>query len=166
MEKHVTVLLATYNGACWLPELLDSISTQTLPPDRLIILDDCSTDGTWEVVRGAKLPGIEIIVNQHSTNRGAIVTFGELLSMVDTEYFALCDQDDVWLPDKLEKSVALLESCGADLVYTDLMVVDEDLNEVAPSMWRLSNILPVTGRAVVPLILKNSVTGCTVVGRT
>lgn len=166
MQKHVTVLLATHNGDRWLPELLDSISTQTLPPDRLNILDDCSTDGTWELVRGAKLLDIEIILNQHSTNQGIVATFGELLSMAGTEYFALCDQDDVWQPDKLEKSVSLLESSGADLVYTDLKVVDKDLHEVAPSMWRLSSIAPVTGRALVPLLLKNSVTGCTAVGRT
>jgi glycosyltransferase involved in cell wall biosynthesis len=165
-SQRLTVVLATWNGAHWLPELLDSISTQTLLPDRLIILDDCSTDGTWEVVRGAKLPGIEIIVNQHSTNRGAIATFGELLSMVDTEYFALCDQDDVWLPDKLEKSVQLLTSSGVDLVYTDLRVVDAKLGELAPSMWHLCNVIPVVGHPVVSLIIKNSVTGCTVVGRT
>ena len=97
---------------------------------------------------------------------GTILTFEQLLARVDTEYFALCDQDDVWLPDKLEKSVSLLESSGADLVYTDLEVVDENLGKLAPSMWHLSNIIPVTGRALVPLILKNSVTGCTVVGRT
>ena len=163
---NLTVVLATYNGVRWLSELLNSVARQTLAPARLAILDDASTDGTWELVRDAAVLGGQTVAGRQEANEGAVRTFERLLSMVDTEYFALCDQDDVWLPDKLEKSVSLLAWSGADLVYTDLRVVDEDLSELAPSMWRLSNIAPVTGRALVPLILKNSVTGCTVVGRT
>jgi len=165
-SQKLTVVLATWNGARWLPELLNSISEQTLLPDRLIILDDASTDETWTLVRSAQLAGVEVIATRHETNRGAIATFGELLAMVDSEYFALCDQDDVWLPDKLEKSVRLLASSEADLVYTDLRVVDKNLRELARSMWRLCNVVPVVGHPVVPLIIKNSVTGCTIVGRT
>lgn len=165
-SSDVSIVLATHNGVRWLPDLLTSLGRQTLVPVRLSILDDASTDGTWELVRDAAMPGGQTVVGRQESNVGAVRTFERLLSMVGTEYFALCDQDDVWLPDKLEKSVSLLESSGADLVYTDLRVVDEGLRELGPSLWRLSNILPVTGRAVVPLILKNSVTGCTVVGRT
>jgi len=165
--RALTVVLATYNGVRWLPDLLESLGSQTLMPTRLSILDDASTDGTWELVRGrALVSGVQTVVGRQDANEGAIRTFERLLSSVDTEYFALCDQDDVWLPDKLEKSVRLLESSGADLVYTDLTVVDETLNEVAPSLWRFSNFVPVAGRALIPLILKNSLIGCTVVGRT
>jgi glycosyltransferase involved in cell wall biosynthesis len=166
MNSGIAVILATHNGVRWLPELLESIARQTLVPTTVSILDDASTDGTWELVRDAVVPGGQTVAGRREANAGAVQTFERLLSIVDTEYFALCDQDDVWLPDKLEKSVSLLESSGADLVYTDLKVVDENLDELAPSMWRLSNIMPVRGRALVPLILKNSVTGCTVVGRT
>jgi glycosyltransferase involved in cell wall biosynthesis len=162
----ITVLLATHDGARWLPDLLDSLARQTLAPGRLSILDDASTDGTWELVRDAVVPGGQTVAGRQESNVGAVQTFERLLSMVGTEYFALCDQDDVWLSEKLEKSVSLLESSAADLVYTDLRVVDENLRELASSMWHLSNIVPVTGRALIALILKNSVTGCTVVGRT
>ncbi|RIE16031.1 glycosyltransferase family 2 protein [Candidatus Cryosericum septentrionale] len=164
-DTGLTVVVATRNGVCWLPDLFASLARQTLMLARLSILDDASTDGTWDLVRDAAVPGGQTVAGRQETNEGAIGTFQRLLSMVDTEYFALCDQDDVWLSDKLENSARLLEMSGADLVYTDLRVVDEDLNELAPSMWRLSNIVPVTGHAVVPLLLKNSVTGCTVVAR-
>jgi len=164
--SQVSIVLATHNGAPWLLDLLDSLAGQTLAPIRLSVLDDASTDGTWELIRETIIPGVQMVVGHQEANAGAIRTFERLLSIVETEYFALCDQDDVWLADKLEKSVALLESSGADLVYTDLKVVDESLGEVAPSMWRLSNVIPVAGRTLVPLLLKNSVTGCTVVGRT
>jgi hypothetical protein len=86
--------------------------------------------------------------------------------MVSTPYFALCDQDDVWQSEKLEESVDLLERTGTELVYTDLVVVDDDLCQVAASMWRYSQIVPVHGKALVPLLLRNTVTGCTIVGRT
>jgi len=165
-RPELTVVLATHNGVCWLPDLLASLARQTLAPARLSILDDASTDDTWELVRDAAVPGRQTVAGRQEANEGAIRTFERLLSLVGTEYFALCDQDDVWLPDKLERSVRLLESSGADLVYTDLEVVGEDLNELAPSMWHFSNIVPVTGRPMIPLILKNCVTGCTVVGRT
>jgi glycosyltransferase involved in cell wall biosynthesis len=166
VSPSLTVVLATHDGVRWLPDLLGSLARQTLVPARLSILDDASTDGTWELIRDAAVPAGQTVAGRQEANEGAVQTFERLLSMVDTEYFALCDQDDVWLPDKLEKSVRLLESSGAGLVYTDLRVVDEDLSKVAPSLWRLGNVVPVTGRALIPLILKNSVTGCTVVGRT
>jgi len=166
MGKDVTVLVATHNGIRWLPDLLDSIARETLAPARLSILDDASTDSTWKFVRDAVMPRGQTVVGRQESNEGAIRTFERLLSMVDTEYFALCDQDDVWLPDKLEKSVRLLASSEADLVYTDLRVVDKNLRELARSMWRLCNVVPVVGHPVVPLIIKNSVTGCTIVGRT
>jgi glycosyltransferase involved in cell wall biosynthesis len=162
----LTVVLATHNGALWLPELLESLARQTLTPARLCILDDASTDGTWELVRDALIPEGQVVASRQEVNEGAIRTFERLLSTVDTEFFALCDQDDVWMPDKLEKSVSLLDSSGADLVYTDLQVVDGDLRKLAPSMWRHRNAVPVMGRALIPLLLKNSVTGCTVLGRT
>jgi glycosyltransferase involved in cell wall biosynthesis len=165
-HAELSILLATHNGACWLPALLGSLAVQTLTPARIVILDDASTDGTWDLVRDIRLPGVQVFSEHQEANAGVLPTFGRLLSMVETEYFALCDQDDVWLPDKLEKSVRLLQASGADLAYTDLRVVDEDLHELAPSMWRMSGIAPATGHPVIPLIIKNSVTGCTVIGRT
>jgi glycosyltransferase involved in cell wall biosynthesis len=163
--ESVTVLLAMHNGAIWWTDLITGLERQTYGNWCVIALDDASTDSSSKLL--AEIPkGMSTQVLRSDTRRGAIATFERLLTMVDTEYFALCDQDDVWLPDKLEKSVRLLESTGADLVYTDLQVVGEDLHELAPSMWRMSNIVPVSGHAVIPLIIKNSVTGCTVVGRT
>jgi|SRR5450756_322560 len=162
----LTVVLATHNGVRWLPDLLASLAWQTLPPARLLVLDDASTDDTWALVRDTAAPGRQTVVSRLETNEGAIQTFERLLSSVETEYFALCDQDDVWLPDKLERSVRLLELSGADLVYTDLEVVDEDLHELTPSMWQFSHMVPVAGRPMIPLILKNCVTGCSVVGKT
>lgn len=163
---NLTLVLATHNGAAWLPELLRSIGSQTLLPAQVLALDDASMDDSLNILREWKPGGVQVTVETHTSNEGPIRSFEELLSQVHTEYFALCDQDDVWLPEKLEKSVGLLVSSQASLVCTDLRVVDADLHDVAPSMWRMSNIAPVEGSSVIALILKNCVTGCTVVGRT
>lgn len=161
----IAVLLATHDGARWLGELLQSVVGQTLTSWRIDALDDASTDASVSLTTRL-LEADRMHLHENRKQMGVVATFENLLEAVDTPMFSLCDQDDVWLPDKLEKSVSLLTSSGADLVYTDLRVSDEDLSELAPSMWRLGNIVPVAGRALIPLILKNSVTGCTVVGRT
>jgi hypothetical protein len=166
MSGQVTILLATYNGCRWLAPLVHSVREQTYLDWRLIVLDDASTDDTPALTRGLLEGEKRAVLLVSTVHRGAVGAFEELLSTVSTPYFALCDQDDVWQPAKVQESVELLERSGADLVYTDLTVVDDALNEVAASMWTYSQIVPVRGRALIPLLLKNAVTGCTIVGRT
>ncbi|MBA4365779.1 MAG: hypothetical protein C0398_07285 [Coprothermobacter sp.] len=166
MSGQVTILLATHNGHRWLAPLVHSIQEQTYPDWRLMVLDDGSTDDTPELTRDLLEREKRAVLQVSTLHRGAVGTFEELLSTVSTPYFALCDQDDVWQPRKLEESVELLERTGTELVYTDLVVVDEDLCQVAASMWKYSQIVPVRGKALIPLLLRNAVTGCTIVGRT
>jgi hypothetical protein len=80
---------------------------------------------------------------------------------------ALCDQDDVWLPGRLQKPVERIQSIerryGRDvptLAHTDLIVVDEDLRTIAPSFWRYSNLDPMVGGRLNRLLVQNVVTGC------
>ena len=166
MSGQVTILLATHNGHRWLAPLVHSIQEQTYPDWRLMVLDDASTDDTPELTRDLLEREKRAVLHVSALHRGAVGTFEELLRTVGTPYFALCDQDDVWQPRKLEESIELLERTGTDLVYTDLVVVDEDLGQVAASMWKYSQIVPVRGKALIPLLLRNAVTGCTIVGRT
>lgn len=166
MSGRVTVLLATHNGHKWLAPLVQSIQEQTYLNWQLVVLDDASTDGTPELTRDLLEGEKRAVLQVSALHKGAVGTFEELLSTVSTPYFALCDQDDVWQPRKLEESVELLEKTGTDLVYTDLTVVDDDLRQVAASMWKYSRMAPVRGKAFVPLLVRNAVTGCTIVGRT
>lgn len=118
------VLLATYNGDCWLDEQLRTIYDQTNVSVRVIASDDKSTDNTlailkrWVEHRGLEqLPAIE--QRQGSANRN----FLRLIRDVDigfAEFVALADQDDIWYLDKLSRAISCLKATGADAYSSDI----------------------------------------------
>jgi rhamnosyltransferase len=165
------ILLATYNGARYLPELLDSLEGQTITNWQLLVRDDSSTDGTLEILeKSASADGRIRVLHDARGRLGAARNFGVLMESalaLDCEYFAFADQDDVWIPEKIGRQLERMrgvEAGGRDvplLVHSDLMVVDERLSTRYPSFMRWSS-LPV-GDRVSPnnLLVRNSVVGCT-----
>lgn len=165
----IDILLATYNGARYLEEQLDSILRQTDPGWRLLIRDDGSTDGTREIIDSfAAAHGDRVsVVSGGRNNLGAMGNFAALLAVSTAAYGMFCDQDDVWLPDKIAKSRAAMEALeskhGRDtplFVHTDLRVVDETLSEIAPSFLRFRLVDPAKGRALARLLVQNIAPGC------
>jgi len=144
----ISILLATYNGEKYISELLDSLLTQTFQDFIIYINDDRSTDSTFSIVSGyaAKYPD-KIIARQNDINTGSAKNnFLQMMVDYKDDYVMLCDQDDVWQPDKIKKSIAKIkemeEEFGKDtplLVHTDLTVVDEELNVISPSYEKMSN---------------------------
>lgn len=112
----VTVLLATWNGAANLREQLDSYRHQTVAPDRLIVSDDGSSDETLAILAefAASDPGFAVDLHR-GPRRGGARNFLSLLAAVPegTDFIALSDQDDVWLPDKIARGVRLLSALPA-----------------------------------------------------
>ena len=100
-------------------------------------------------------------------NLGVIENFEFLIERVRSEYFMFADQDDIWEPDKIEKSLKKLEEENLDLVYTDLTVVDSKLNELYPSYWALKGLDYRIKKYnnFESLYLNNFVTGCTMLVR-
>ncbi|MBR4422455.1 MAG: glycosyltransferase, partial [Erysipelotrichaceae bacterium] len=99
------VLMSTYNGERYLQQQLDSLYAQTLKPDRIIVRDDGSTDQTMAILEANAREHKELSFSQ-GNNLGAGRSFWELIKTCeDADYYALCDQDDVWLPEKLERAV-------------------------------------------------------------
>ena len=142
MEERIDVLVATYNGEKYIREQLDSIINQTYKNIRILISDDCSKDSTPDILKEYEQKDDRIIVYTHEKNFGNYIkNFEFLLTKVESEYYALCDQDDVWLPEKIEKTFNKLKEENADLAYTDLKVVDQDLNVIYPSMWDYLKIM-------------------------
>ena len=125
MEEKIDILLATYNGEKYLKEQLDSILNQTYKNIRLIISDDCSKDSTKEILKEYEQKDERIKVFYQEKNLGYIKNFEFLLKQVQDEIYMLSDQDDVWLPEKVEKSYEILKKQNADLVFGDLEVVDK-----------------------------------------
>ena len=107
-----SVALASYNGITYISEQLDSLRTQTLPPDEVIIADDNSTDGTYEFCRSYidhhGLAGW--LVCQNPANLGAYQNFRQVIAKCTGDLVFTCDQDDVWLPDKIASMVSVMQA--------------------------------------------------------
>lgn len=166
MEK-VDILLATYNGEKYLEAQLDSILSQTYTNFRLLISDDSSTDSTKDILEKYKKIDNRIEVFYQENNLGVVKNFEFLLNKVENKYYMLSDQDDIWKEEKIEKSVNKLEETGAGLVYSDLEVVDENLNVIYESYWKLKGFTKRANKynTFESFYLNNYVTGCTIISR-
>lgn len=168
----ISIALCTCNGEKYITAQLDSLAAQSLLPDELVVLDDASVDATLEHVRAFALRApFAVRIYEHQHPLGVSGNFSEAIGCCQGDYIALCDQDDVWLPDKLQKSMLCMaetERCWGTgmpvLVHTDLRVVDDALQEIAVSMFRAQGLQNETDmcRALKVLLVQNYVTGCTV----
>ena len=165
----IEVVLPTYNGAAYLRQQVASIDQQTLRPQRLLVRDDGSTDGTQELLVVLKTEyGDWLHLLPSEENLGCSANVNRLLEATKAPYVALADQDDVWLPHKLEASLALLkhlESCQGEqtslLVHSDLELVDGDGTLLGCTYLQRQRLDPML-TAPEHLVLTNVVTGCTV----
>ncbi|WP_324672906.1 glycosyltransferase family 2 protein [Hymenobacter sp. GOD-10R] len=169
----VTILLATYNGAKYVEEQLDSILQQTHTNWELIIRDDKSSDITPRIVASyqARYPGKILIVNDDLGNLGSTLNFNALLQIAskgNAKYVMLCDQDDFWLPDKVAYTLAsmrTLEDCYGEnfplLIHTNFHYASTDLKIIkATKNFQASKI---TDLNLCHLLAQNPVYGCTTV---
>ena len=103
----ISILLATYNGERYIAGQIESVLAQTYQDFKLYICDDKSTDGTYSIITeyAARYPG-KIIATQNEVNSGgAKFNFLNMMVEFNDDYIMLCDQDDVWLPNKVEVSL-------------------------------------------------------------
>ena len=158
----IHILLSTYNGEQFLAEQIQSIQQQTVQDWKLLIRDDGSTDRTREIIREfvAQDSRIHWINENESKNLGVIKSFHNLAQFEEADVYFFSDQDDVWLPQKLELSLAQARKYPAEmplLVYMDLTVVNQDLEVLSNSMIRSQS-----GHANTELVqelTENTVTG-------
>lgn len=126
----ISVVLCSYNGALYIKEQILSIVAQTMLPKELIIGDDGSTDDTLAIVENLRPKiegaGIQLLIYQHN-HLGPHGNFKETLRKATCELIAPCDQDDIWLPEKLEKCAAKM-TWDIDVVYCDEFILHENGN--------------------------------------
>jgi glycosyltransferase involved in cell wall biosynthesis len=128
--NRIAVVMATCNGAAFIEQQLHSLLQQTLQPDLVIIRDDASEDATYEILSRYANQS-EFKISQNPQRLGVNENFAKAVADVPDGYqIAFCDQDDYWLPEKLEKSVQLLTSLTPDptqpaMVYSNLMLMNE-----------------------------------------
>lgn len=162
----ITILLATYNSEKYIREQLDSLFRQTYTDWKLVIRDDCSTDNTIAIIQEymMRYPDKVSILDNKGMSLRAYRNFYELLSGVESDYYMFCDHDDVWLPNKIEISMArMIEIEKKDvpvIVHTDMKVVDQNLKVIHDSFWTYSKLLP-ERTSFKEMVLCNSANGCT-----
>ena len=169
MEEQVDVLMATYNGEKFVKEQIESILNQTYKNIRLIISDDSSKDNTVSILKEYEKKDSRVKLYLQPENLGVVKNIEFLLNKAESTLFMLSDQDDVWLPEKIEKSVQILKEEKADLVFGDLEVVDEKLNTIHSSFgdyMLLSTKIDKYIKTKKLNYLYNCVTGCTLLCKT
>ena len=167
MDEKVDILLATYNGEKYLKEQIESLLNQTYTNIQIIISDDCSTDGTRDILKSYE-NNEKIKVYYQENNLGYVKNFEFLLKKVESDLYMLCDQDDFWKKEKVEKTVDKLQKENLDLVFGDLEVVDENLNLLYPSYnkyMHLAHKIDKYHKDYKLQYLYNCMTGCTMMSK-
>ena len=122
-----SVAMAVYNGEKYIRQQIDSILDCMSPEDELVISYDCSTDSTRQIIDGYAAADSRVRVIDND-NPGVQNNFNNAVLACRGEYIFLADQDDVWLPGKIDHVVEVFRSTGADVVIHDGYITDENLN--------------------------------------
>lgn len=169
----ISIAMCTFNGAAWVGDQLRSIALQSRLPDELIVCDDCSTDATRQIIqRFADQAPFRVQMNNNTQRLGVSDNFSKAIQACNGSMIALCDQDDTWDADKLQRLESrLLDHPHLGMVFSNANLVDEQLRPLGVRLWdtlylddlqrgRLTN-----GQAVRVLTRTNVVTGATMMFR-
>lgn len=168
-KNSIAILLATYNGETYIAEQLDSLFKQTEQDFEIFIHDDGSKDTTLEMIESfiKKYPERITLLEDVGDGRGAMGSFMWLLDRVEADYYMFCDQDDVWLPSKIQVSMDKMREIEsrvpdkAVMIHTDLRIVDSDLNTMYESFWAYAGYHVDLMRKFEYAAVNNVFTGCT-----
>jgi len=178
MEKYIgtskpliSIIMAIYEPNLeWLMEQLASLNAQTYPNLKLYIMDDCSHVVSYEEIRicvESSIHAFPYVLWRGEKRVGSNRVFEALTRVAEGEYFAYCDQDDVWLPEKLEILQKEMEASEVTLVCSDMYVIDQNGRIVADSLTKVRKHHRFrSGSGLAPgLLFSNFATGCTMLVR-
>lgn len=150
----ISVAMATYNGEKYIKEQLNSILVQLENNDEIIISDDGSKDKTLDIVKSFNDKRIKIF---NGPKKGVKQNFANALSKCNGKYIFLADQDDLWMPTKVETVISYFEKNNCSCVIHDAEVFDSNTNEIIiNSFFDFRN----SKNGVIKNIIKNSYIGC------
>jgi glycosyltransferase involved in cell wall biosynthesis len=169
VRSRISIALCTFNGASFLDEQLRSLELQERKPDEVIVCDDVSEDDTWHVVdKFRRRAPFDVKMMRNSQRLGVARNFEAAITHCAGDIIFLCDQDDVWHPKKISTLEATFnEDPSASLIFSDALVVDQQLNTLGYTTWQRFGFTPhyrnavKNGRALELLVRKNFVTGAT-----
>ena len=166
--KKISVAMATYNGEKYIEQQVISIIQQSHPVDEIIIVDDCSTDGTYELLlKLAKQHNIIKLI-KNSENLGYIKNFQKALKNASGKIVFLADQDDLWDENKVMTFLNAFDKYNASVVTSQFQMINQDGNLIENySEYRITGIRnnnkkeEISRISTIELILKNRYPGCT-----
>lgn len=163
---NVAILLSTYNGEKFLEEQIDSILLQSYKNWSLYIRDDGSSDNTINIINTYTKNNTNIHFINDTKRKGACMSFMWLLNEINSDYYMFCDQDDVWLPNKIEISINTIIAAEKKsdipiILHTDLIIVDKEKRIISNSFWKYTKLKQNYLSQFNYLGVCNGVTGCT-----
>lgn len=158
-NKFCSVCMAVYNGSEFLEEQISSILEQMKGNDELIIIDDFSQDQSYEICMNFKDERINI--HRNKKNMGVIQSFETAINLAKGEYIFLSDQDDIWMPEKMQKLKTELAN-GSLLTLSDCSIIDSLGNVLENSFFRWRGSKP----GFFQNLIRNSFIGCSMAFRT
>jgi glycosyltransferase involved in cell wall biosynthesis len=172
MSNKIYILMATYNGAKYIKEQINSILNQSYKNWKLIIHDDNSIDGTVKIIKEyiINYPELIELIDDDISTGGAKDNFIFLLDKIDDscDYIMFCDQDDIWLQNKIKLTLLKMKEIENTfmkvkpiMVYSNLTIVDENLNDIQSNMFQLNNYYDKKDN-IYKLMVGNYITGNTI----
>lgn len=163
----ISIALCTYNGSKYIKTQLESLINQTLKPSEIVICDDNSSDNTLDIIRSIEAP-FPILIYENKPALRTVKNFERAVSLCTSDLIMLCDQDDFWVPTKLEvMSKYMMQHPKANVLFSNALLVDENLNSLGKKMWETVNLDEKVlqhwknGHSTEILMAGSRVTGCT-----
>jgi len=129
----VSVLMPAYNHAPYVRAAVESVLGQSYANFELVIIDDASTDETWSVLQS--FDDVRIRLRRHEVNQGAHTTLNEALALAQGDFIAIINSDDIYHPERLVACVQGLRASQAEMVGTDILLIDDASHPVDEHWW-------------------------------
>lgn len=160
-NRLVSVVMASFNGERFIAKQIKSVLSQSYTELELIIVDDGSSDQTADIVKEFLTQDERVYFFPSGKNLGLVKNFERGLKLSKGEFIVFADQDDIFQEDKIEKQLAALNNnLKADMVISDLELIDDADNRLFESMWQFQGICPEKKAPFKRLCVDNYATGC------
>ncbi len=154
----ISIVMCTYNGEKYLREQLDSLISQTYPLYEILVQDDVSTDGTLQILKEYEQRYPIIHVLQNEKNMGYNANFSSAIYKATGDYLAISDQDDIWMPNKIERLMSNIGNKG--MIFSKSVLFDENAPE-----WKEHNYYSAPNVSLEELAFRNNISGHAVLVR-